>query len=457
MNPQQTDRTGAVNQGNETQAAGHGTQTAPDQIGSYTGAQSGPAVFLGDDFTGASDSMATYARGGWRSRLMLRPKAERISGLEVLGIPTDLRAQTPGGARATVNRLWPAIAAQSPSVLHLKVCSTFDSAPHVGSIGAVVQALSARFEPDVVAVIGGQPSLGRYCIFGTLFARGPDGQVHRIDRHPVMARHPVTPMAEADLLRHLGAQGLGLRLVSQPMLGDAGAVAAELAAGPVLFDVLGDRDLDQIAAHLATKGGRQLLIGASSVAQILTRGRAASAETGTSREKTAEPTQRAPGSSAVLAIAGSRSSVTAAQVAAARGFDRVPLDPEALSNGAALREAAALLARGRHVLAHLVPDSDYGCDPDTLNNLLSSFTLALLAQVPLGYLAIAGGDTSSRLCEDLGFDTLEYHRDMGQGVCICIGAHGHPLRNGMRVMLKGGQMGATDLFDRFAAFAAKGG
>src|SRR4029453_18817294 len=56
-------------------------------------------------------------------------------------------------------------------------------------------------------IVAATPALGRYCAFGNLFARsGTDGRVHRIDRHPIMSVHPVTPMHEADLARHLGQQ-----------------------------------------------------------------------------------------------------------------------------------------------------------------------------------------------------------------------------------------------------------
>ena len=41
--------------------------------------------------------------------------------------------------------------------------------------------------------------------FRNLFA-AYQGQNYRIDRHPVMARYPVTPMTEADLCLHLGEQ-----------------------------------------------------------------------------------------------------------------------------------------------------------------------------------------------------------------------------------------------------------
>jgi uncharacterized protein YgbK (DUF1537 family) len=49
------------------------------------------------------------------------------------------------------------------------------------------------------------PRLKRYQVFGNLFAV-VDGVGHRLDRHPTMSRHPVTPMGEADLRLHLGRQ-----------------------------------------------------------------------------------------------------------------------------------------------------------------------------------------------------------------------------------------------------------
>ncbi|WP_226628057.1 four-carbon acid sugar kinase family protein [Alloyangia pacifica] len=397
-------------------------------------------VFVGDDFTGASDSLATYARAGLRARMVVGGAANEP--LDVLGLPTDLRSLPPETARADIATLWPRIAAEAPKVLHLKVCSTFDSAPGVGSIGAVAQELTARFTPDVVAVIGGQPSLGRYCAFGTLFARGPDGATHRIDRHPVMSRHPVTPMQEADLRRHLAAQGLGgLALVSFPELDTPQAVARTLRAGPALIDVTRTEDLPRIAEALRRAGGRQLLIGASSVAEIL--------GSGATRIASEAPCQ-SPTSDNLLLFAGSRSSTTAAQVAAADRYRKLALTPEALRMGTLVAPAAEMLHAGTPALVHLLPDADYGLSPDALADRCADFVAALLAQAEVGYLGLAGGDTSSRICGRLGFDTLAFERMLGPGVCICAARHADPLRDGMRVMLKGGQMGAPDLFDSFA-------
>lgn len=401
-------------------------------------------VFVGDDFTGASDSLATYARAGLRTRMVIG-QAEG-SGLDVLGLPTDLRSLPPERVRADIAALWPRIAAEEPQLLHLKVCSTFDSAPHVGSIGAATQELVTRFAPDVVAVIGGQPSLGRYCTFGTLFARGPDGETHRIDRHPVMSRHPVTPMQEADLRLHLATQGLkGLELVAFPDLDNPKAVAQTLRTGPALIDTTGPDDLPRIAEALRIAGGRQLLIGASSVAELLGAG---------VTQTIPEPPCATPASRNLLLFAGSRSSTTAAQVAATSAYTQLALTPEALHQGSLVEPAAKLLHAGIPTLVHLLPEADYALSPDELADRCANFVASTLERAEVGFLGLAGGDTSSRICGRLGFDVLAYERGLDPGVCICTASHTDPRRDGMRVMLKGGQMGATDLFDRFAHFVA---
>src|SRR6185436_18654827 len=110
-------------------------------------------------------------------------------------------------------QLAPVLAAMSRlpvELVHYKVCSTFDSSPAIGSIGRVMDLSRSAFGDTAIPIVAATPALGRYCAFGNLFARsGTDGRVHRIDRHPIMSVHPVTPMHEADLALHLGAQMAG--------------------------------------------------------------------------------------------------------------------------------------------------------------------------------------------------------------------------------------------------------
>jgi hypothetical protein len=131
-------------------------------------------------------------------------------------------------------------------VFHYKTCSTFDSAPHVGSIGVAVAVLREFIRNPFVPIVGGQPNLDRYCVFGNLYAAIASGEpVVRIDRHPTMSRHPVTPMHEADLRLHLQAQGLervvniDYRMYDRPADVQDAAIDRIVAgdARAVLFDV----------------------------------------------------------------------------------------------------------------------------------------------------------------------------------------------------------------------------
>src|SRR3546814_14822481 len=81
------------------------------------------------------------------------------------------------------------------AVLHYKTCSTFDSSPETGSIGRAME-IGARQFGGVVPIVVGAPHLGRYVVFGNLFAVAGGDEVFRIDRPPTMARPPVTPMPD---------------------------------------------------------------------------------------------------------------------------------------------------------------------------------------------------------------------------------------------------------------------
>lgn len=399
-------------------------------------------LFIGDDFTGASDTLATLSERGARARLFLDPpKAKEIEGLDAVGIATDLRARSPEDIATRLNAMAPALRALSPRFVHYKICSTFDSAPHTGSIGAAVKTLEAMLSPSRTIVVGGQPSLGRYCLFGTLFARAPDGQTYRIDRHPIMSRHPVTPMDEADLRIHLARQGLeGLSLTGRK------ALDAALKTDRTLVDAIEQPDIDRLGRRLAEIDGRQapvLLVGASSVAEALL-----------PTEPPAEPGtppaawERGP----VLAIAGSRSSATAAQVAAAEGYERFALRREDLGHPEDLAgRCAGQITAGANVMIHLRPDLDYGRTPAALSDWLARLTGATLARCRVAGIAVAGGDTSSVLVEQLGFKSLSFIERAGPGVAVCRGhAPASPL-DGTVLLLKGGQVGPADLFERFAA------
>src|ERR1700749_2393014 len=94
----------------------------------------GPAYgFYGDDFTGATDTLAHLARAGLRTMLFFAPPdAARLSmlgRLDALGVAGGARAMPPATQRQELERVGAAFAALGVRVMHYKVCSTFDSAP----------------------------------------------------------------------------------------------------------------------------------------------------------------------------------------------------------------------------------------------------------------------------------------------------------------------------------------
>ncbi|MBE9607239.1 four-carbon acid sugar kinase family protein [Acetobacteraceae bacterium H6797] len=414
--------------------------------------------WYGDDFTGATDTLATLARRGLRALLFLdvpdESRLARAGALDAVGIAGAARSMEPPEmvtALAPVSRFFAALGVR---VMHYKCCSTFDSAPHVGSIGVAAQVLRADFPNAFLPILGGQPGLGRYCLFGHLFAAaGTGGAVHRIDRHPTMSIHPVTPMQEADLRRHLAAQGLSpIASLPYPAYGQAPeALAAIMAGGPsaVLLDVSRDEDLAPIGRLIrkAAEAAPLLAIGPSSVAEALA--------LEWPDQAAAPPPPRAPGPAFVMV--GSLSPVTRAQLEASPSFERLQAEPGMLIEaGSAARalvaEAAARLRAGRPVLVATTPPSDAVRLPaGAVARATARFVAALMAEAPVRRLGIAGGDTSSLGAQALDLWGLSYLDTLAPGVTLCRGHSDNPALDGIELMLKGGQMGPPDLFERFAA------
>jgi uncharacterized protein YgbK (DUF1537 family) len=441
-----------------------------------------PAPLLGwygDDFTGATDTLAVLTQGGLRAMLFLGvPDARQqeaaalaLGGpLDAVGIAGASRAMAPEAMGVEIEPVGRFFASHAVPVLHYKVCSTFDSAPDIGNIAAAVQTLRPHVRNAFVPIVGGQPSLGRYCVFSHLFAAaGRGGTVERIDRHPTMKDHPTTPMREADLRRHLALQGLdgvaGVHLPSYaaPAQAQQAALQALLAEDPaaVLFDVAEPSHLAAIGRlvwHHA-QGDALLAVGASSVAQaLIAHWRETELRDGGGAASLERPLAAANGP--VFAFAGSLSPVTARQVRAAASYEPIALASGELFEEASRRQAldrvAASLRDGRHVLVRTAPDQLGAADTrrsgDWAGATARFVREVVLSQssagTPLRRIGIAGGDTSSLAVQALAPWGLSCAGTLGAGVTVSRVHSEAAALDGMELMLKGGQMGADDVFER---------
>ena len=488
-------------------SAGGGVGSAKDMDGpgraDDEGSLSAPRVcWYGDDFTGATDTLAEVARAGLRGLLFLgvpTPEQLRRAGpLDAIGIAGAARAMSPADMETELRAVGRFMASTGARVLHYKCCSTFDSAPHVGSIGVAIRELRRYMPNRLVPIVGGQPSIGRYCSFAQLFARaGAAPEVYRIDRHPVMSRHPVTPMHEADLRLHLAAQGLdGIRSVphiAYPRLrsaDDAPEVDSWIDRvisnddGPVLFDLTDDEQLAVIGRLIwrAAESAPLLAVGPSSVQQALARaaaferdgeaagrdgkdarrdGKRAGRDTAASVSSSAAPLP--PSTGPVLVMAGSLSPVTARQIAASTRYTHQPLQVQALLESPAyvaeqVRLAAAALAQGHNVLVHtdrpeqaVTSDQAASTARATAQLAAAIITASAQAGTRLARVGIAGGDTSSQATLALGLWGLQFRCVLAPGVTVSVARSDNPVVDGVELMLKGGQMGGDDLFDRLVA------
>jgi uncharacterized protein YgbK (DUF1537 family) len=444
-------------------------------------------TFYGDDFTGSTDAMEALALAGLRTVLFFSPPApelleDRFPDLRCMGVAGTSRAMSPAEMDRELEPVLRELWRVGAPLFHYKVCSTFDSSPEIGSIGHVVDIARGHFTgSDPISVLAGAPPLRRYTVFGHHFAAAGD-QIYRLDRHPTMAAHPVTPMDEADLRVHLARQtGASIALMSVIDLeGDPAQVEARYGERTgdrpalVLYDVLNDDHLEAAGRLIWQQGqrARHFVVGSSGVAYALTAHWRACGMIGVERAALARVEPVRP----LLVVSGSASPITAEQIAwaAQHGFDclRAPVEElvqprtaedarrdtvtralQSLSAGTSVVIYAASgpadpSIRATRQLMVTASGVNSGNTARVLGAALGRIARELIALSGIGRVVIAGGDTSSYATQELGLYGLEMLGELAGGAPLCR-AHSDDRRfDGLEIALKGGQMGGPDYFGR---------
>jgi uncharacterized protein YgbK (DUF1537 family) len=413
-------------------------------------------AWYGDDFTGSTDVLEALSLQGIPAVLFLRqPGPETFApfaGCEAFGLAGSSRGQSPEWMDEHLPAVFRWLATLGTPVVHYKVCSTFDSSPAVGSIGRAAEIGLAALGRTWAPIVAGAPPLRRYTAFGHLFA-GAGEEVYRIDRHPTMSRHPVTPMLEADLRRHLAAQTeLPVALVNCLEVRDAAALEAGRRAAPlVLIDVVDTAALEPVGALLwnAALADPLFVIGSSGVQYALA----------TQWARPRPAAAAIPAADRLLVLSGSCSPGTAAQIGHARanGFETVALDAAALAGGgtdeAAERQAETALGAGRAVVLYtaegpLTQRPELQAARLTLAAASGRLLARLLDRTGVRRVVVAGGDTSSAAGAELDIDALTFMASVAPGAPLCRAWSGNPRREGLEVVFKGGQCGKESFFSQ---------
>ena len=442
----------------------------------------GPLVaWYGDDFTGAAAVMEVLTFSGLPSVLFLnKPSPERInafSSFRGIGIAGVSRSKSPEWMDRNLPKIFDAMARIPAPIYHYKICSTLDSAPHVGSIGRAAEIALPLIGSKWVPVVVAAPAINRYQAFGNLFA-AVGGKTFRLDRHPTMSRHPVTPMTEADVLLHLGKQTrLPLSLVDAAAFssGKEEEVLADLLRNQkplVALDVVDEGALAAVGRLIwRNRGSRLFAIGSQGVEYALA---AYWREIGALENA---PTSTAPASAARTAsVSGSCSPVTAAQIELARkqGFAAIRLDAALAVDSRewtreierASEKALAALSVGEDpiIFTALGPDDpsigslraateSSNKSEETVNESIGvglGKVLAKLIEVGrVERVAVGGGDTAGRSIAELGIDALTAITPISPGVALCRSYSDNKTFSDLQIALKGGQMGEPGFFSQF--------
>ncbi|WP_425099254.1 four-carbon acid sugar kinase family protein [Tropicibacter sp. S64] len=434
-------------------------------------------TWFGDDFTGSAATMEVLAFAGLETVLFSDIPSpallERFSTAQAIGIASTARTHGPAWMQTNLPGPFRFLHGLGAPLLHYKVCSTFDSSPESGNIGTAIEIGLEITGAEAAPMITAAPQMRRYQAFGHLFAGTFDG-VYRLDRHPVMSRHPVTPMDEADLLCHLALQtALPSALIDLEALwsGPADALDRALASGARILSIDSMEPASESAAgRLIWENVDRLsfAVGSQGIEFALVRHWQ---ETGL-----LPPPAATPGAGAVpriAAVSGSVSPMTAEQIAwaAAHGFTvirfdaaRAIADPATLDDEIAGAVAAGLEAADRGasplICSATGPDdpavaavrkalSQTRMTPEAANERIGVALGRVLDGILTGSgirrAVISGGDTSGHGMRVLNLEALQALAPTIPGVSLCK-AYGAGPHDGLEIALKGGQMGSADFF-----------
>jgi uncharacterized protein YgbK (DUF1537 family) len=381
---------------------------------------------IADDYTGGADLAGMLFAGGVRT--------VQVFGLQSPAFFEGLKGRYQAVVLCLKSRAIPAAEAcrmsleayerlrvLEPAQVQFKYCSTFDSTRE-GNIGPVTEALLDRMGVDFTIAVPALPVNGRTQYMGHLFVGGrPLAETH-------MRHHPLNPMTDSNLVRHLQAQmrrKAGLIPLDDVRDG-ADAIRCRMAllredgVAVALVDCVSEADLEAIARAAADL---PLITGGSGLAMKL------AARWGVADASASEPAS----SGSVLVLAGSCSAATLEQleVARAAGIPMFQLNK------------LQLVPAGTAIIYSSAPESER--DPAAAAAIEQAFgeiARRMVCERGVRRLVVAGGETAGAVVNALEIPAVEITAILDPGVPALRSLGEPPLE----LVLKSGNFGSRDFF-----------
>lgn len=442
-------------------------------------------AFYGDDFTGSTDALEFLTLAGVKTVLFLKmpeqKDLDKFEGIQAIGLAGKSRSMSPSEMETELVPAFKNLNSFKPAHFHYKVCSTFDSAPHVGNIGKAIEIGSEVFNQKTVLVSPAAPHLGRYCVFGNLFAKMGtfgNGEVYRIDRHPSMSKHPVTPATEGDLTVHLANQtSKTIGLVNLTVIEKGKQSVLEEVQNNtkdiLFFDGFNKEHLQVIGIvfHHLAKNKTVFSVGSSGIEMAL--GLVWKQEKIISEPEAFKPLGEV---GSILVLSGSCSPVSAKQIeyALENGFEQIALESKAANvqyHSEIIKNSVAIVVEnfknGKSTIIHtsIGPNDtriretelyfkNQGLNEDAIQkqcskiygNIIGQITKKVVSEINIKRIAFAGGDTSSYAASELNISALEMIAPLAPGAPLCKAISDDEYVNGLELNFKGGQVGTDNYF-----------
>lgn len=424
---------------------------------------------VADDDTGASDLAGMLAGQGLRTLLVIDlPEPGQLeewsAGHHAVVMAEGTRNLPAAEARARTRAAIRLLKPRDPRAFQLKYCSTFDSTPE-GNIGPAIDVALEELDEEFTVALPALPVNGRTTYRGYHFVHD------RLLSDSPMREHPLTPMTESDLVRHLSRQtarkvGLAPYESVEAGAGELGRRFERLRAEGVSVAVVDCLNDAHVLTVCRASADLRLVTGGSAFGQglpALWRERGWVEEVESRAATLPDPAREGGGR---LVVAGSCSVATRAQNRRfeSEGAPAFRVEPRALLGGEFERArlvggVRAHLAAGRDCLLYTTDEpsevarvqawaAGEGMDVPALGNAIAHALAELVAEVlegaaPAG-LVFAGGETSGALCRRLNLGALRVGRNIEPGVPLC-----HSLgRHRLPVVLKSGNFGGEDFYAR---------
>ena len=408
---------------------------------------------IADDFTGATDLANNLVRAGMRVVQTVgvpdQPLAESVDAVVI-----SLKSRTidpPEAVELSLQALtW--LRAQAAQQIYFKYCSTFDSTDQ-GNIGPVIDALMQALATNFTIAAPAFPDAGRTVFQGHLFV----GDV--LLNESGMQDHPLTPMADPNLLRVLRPQTR-----HEVGLVNYRATGASVSAIEARFEQLRNQGVAIAIADVVHNEDLQRLAGACAKMALVTGGSGLAlglpANFSIKPNSTAAQLPAPQGHRAI--VCGSCSRATQAQIeyfiaqggcAIAVDPMRMHSDPQALLE---LSQQASEAVRQTTVLIYSTTTPAELAQVQSRLGVLQAGELVerCLAQLAcdlvragVGQLVVAGGETSGAVVQALGLVRLRIGQQIDPGVPWCFGqARAIGETRNLHISLKSGNFGGSDFF-----------